>query len=118
MDIENPRLRARRLGDYWDLWIYYTATFNPGELNTVFQDSVDFYEHDPRISDQLHWSHWVTFTATKTRHDITWEWLGVSEDVLDTEWGDEEFKGLVELHSNTSGVTIRRWTPISEGWDI
>jgi hypothetical protein len=117
MNIENPRLRVRRLGGYWDLWIYYTATFTQGELNTVFHDMVDYWEHDPDWSDQLSLSDWFRFTARNTREDIEWEWLGVPEDVLDTEWGDEELKGRVKLFSELSQVTIERWTPIVEDVD-
>ena len=112
MDIENPRLRARAIGGYWDLWIYYTATFHPAELNQEFKDTVNYWEHDPEWYDLISAANWDTFRPQSTRIDVEWELLQVPADLLDTEWGDEEVRGEVYLHSTVAGVTINKMTPI------
>lgn len=117
MDILNPRLRVRRLGSYWDLWIFYTAVFTQAELGDVFQDRVEFWEYDPDDWDLLGSSGWDTFTARNQLVDFEWEWLGVPEDVLDTEWGDEELRGVVFL-ARPGGQVKSKPTPILEDVDV
>ena len=116
MNIENPLLRVRGLGTVeplrWDLWITYTLVFHPGEINQEFQDAVHYWEHDPEWYDLLEASDWDTFRPQQTRVPVEWEWRGVPAEVLDTEWGDEEIRGEVVLHSFTAGVTINAFTPI------
>jgi hypothetical protein len=115
MDILNPRLRARRLGGYWDFWIYYTAVFTPTELGSVFADRVEYWEYDPDYWDKLGSSDWDFFTPRNQLEDIEWK-LTVHEDVVDTEWGDEEVRGRVYLaRPGTNG--IHRDTPIVEDID-
>jgi len=119
MEVVNPRLFVSQAGERFDLIVEYTATFVPQEANFVFEDWVRFFERDsgedfdsfdPNIETPREEIRPNGQTSIFRRRQK----LGVTEDNLDTGFGDEDLVGFVNLRNVTlNGQPVSKRTPIT-----
>ena len=118
VDIINPSLSVQRLPvEIWELTVRYTITFTVQELNPppdlAFLDAIRIWVWDQHDHDVVTgWLRSETFCPMATSINRT-KVVRVTNDVLDTGLGSDQFRAQIHLRSTTiSSLPVERFTPV------